>query len=405
MASVPRIITVDPTGSIPQQIRAAFDLMDVFVTQIDVPGASVAIEEMERGGVDAVIAAWKSGDGMQGWELAAKIRQIDENVAIMVLGDEGDTDMDEDMLAQSPFVYLKRPFDIPQLIRVLDAAVRHRDIFEASRASTVTATQVVTANLGPVPSIDVDRADGILSDLIADLNPIGAMVATREGDVVAARQTFDHMDYDEIANIVRDGIISNLHLRDIIGGNAQALQFYDGDEFDVFVLSVGLHHSIILIYDGKEGARQLGPVSRFGRRHAEDLIGIMGANAWIIQAPTLPEPEEDAGLVRKSRTAKHATQEAELPPELARAKISGGSVDEAVAAPTEPEEAESIMPQLEAIDDSAFDPDALFGDLDMDLDGADDLFSLDAMEDLAQEEGKKGTLDWDRAIELGILDD
>ena len=33
MASLPRIITVDPTGSIPQQIRAAFDLMDRLIIQ------------------------------------------------------------------------------------------------------------------------------------------------------------------------------------------------------------------------------------------------------------------------------------------------------------------------------------------------------------------------------------
>ena len=39
MASLPRILTVDPSGSIPQQVRSAFDLMDRLVVQIDVPGA------------------------------------------------------------------------------------------------------------------------------------------------------------------------------------------------------------------------------------------------------------------------------------------------------------------------------------------------------------------------------
>ena len=65
MASLPRIITVDPTGSIHQQIRAAFDLMDRLVVQIDVPGPQEALEELERGGIDTVIAAWNLGNGVQ----------------------------------------------------------------------------------------------------------------------------------------------------------------------------------------------------------------------------------------------------------------------------------------------------------------------------------------------------
>jgi DNA-binding NarL/FixJ family response regulator len=128
MASLPRIITVDPTGSIPQQIRAALDLMDRLIIQIDVPGPHEALDELKRGGIDAVIAAWTLGNGMQGWELAGKLKQINSNVAIIVFGDYDDTDLDEEMLAQSPFVYLKRPFDVPQLLNVLRAALEGGDI-------------------------------------------------------------------------------------------------------------------------------------------------------------------------------------------------------------------------------------------------------------------------------------
>ncbi|MDQ7026763.1 MAG: hypothetical protein Q9P44_14540, partial [Anaerolineae bacterium] len=67
-------------------------------------------------------------------------------------------------------------------------------------------------------------------------------------------------------------------------------------------------------------------------------------------------------------------------------------------------EPESVMPQLEAIAEDEFDPDALFAS-DFDEKAAEDLFSLDALEDLSTDDGQKGTLDWDRAIELGILDD
>ena len=103
--------------------------MDRLVVQIDVPGPQEALEELERGGIDAVIAAWNLGNGTQGWELAAKLRNIDEKVNIMILGDYNDTELDDEMREQSPFVYMGRPFDIPQLINVLKAILDAEFVF------------------------------------------------------------------------------------------------------------------------------------------------------------------------------------------------------------------------------------------------------------------------------------
>ena len=400
MASLPRIITVDPSGNIKQQISAATDLMDRFVAQIDVPSANYALEEVEiqKGKISAVIAAWEAGDGMQGWALAGKIRQIDPDVAIILLGDYEDTELDEEMLEQSPFIYLKRPFDIPQFIRVLEAALDGKDMRAALATKKATATiAVVEENWGPIPALDVAKAEGIMQGVISDLNPISALLCTRDGHVLVARGTTEYLDIDELSLYVRKSVLSNLDLRELIGNNSQAFVFYDGDEYDIFVLSVGLHHFMTIIFGGKDGARQLGAVSRFGRRHAEDLIGLLGLNAWMLQQPIVVEPEPQE-IVRKSK-ARGTTQEIEVAPELARAIIgsdTGGSKDEA--------EPESVMPQLEAIAEDEFDPDALFAS-DFDENTADDLFSLDALEDLTVEEGKKGTLDWDTATKLGLLGD
>lgn len=400
MASLPRIITVDPSGNIKQQISAATDLMDRYVAQIDVPSANFALEEMEiqKGNINAVIAAWEAGDGMQGWELAGKLRQIDEDVRIILLGDYEDTELDAEMLDESPFIYLKRPFNIPQFIRVLEAALDGKDM-RATLSDPVAAVAVQEDSWGTIPSIDVDKAETIMQGVVTDLNPISALLCTRDGEVLVVRGTTDYLNIDELSLYVRKSIISNIELRDMIGSSAQALVFYDGDDYDIFVLSVGMHHFMTIIFPGKDGARQLGAVSRFGRRHAEDLIGLLGVNAWAIQR-VAPKEEPKPDVVRKSASVRLATQEIEAVPELARASMGGSSSD---AAEDEPEP-ESVMPQLEAIAEDEFDPEALFAS-DFDENDADDLFSLDALEDLSADEGKKGTLDWDRAIELGILDD
>lgn len=402
MASLPRIITVDPTGSIPQQIRAALDLMDRLIIQIDVPGPNEALDELKRGGIDAVIAAWTLGNGMQGWELAGKLKQINKDVAIIVFGDYDDTDLDEEMLEQSPFVYLKRPFDVPQLLNVLKAALEGGDIKAALKVPTSggTVSASIGVDLGAVPTINADSADKVLQGVMYDLNPIAAMVTGRDGSVVVGRTNTKEIDPERMAQLIASTATVTIDMREVIGGSTRALQFFDGDDFDVFVVSVGLHHFLVMVFDGKEGQKQMGPVNRFGFKRAEELIAVIGPSAFLIM-PSAPREEVTAEVRRKSEQAKKvATQEIAVP-ELARAEL--GAAKEAVADDPTPA-MQAVIPQLDAISDADFNINDLFGG-DFDESAADDLFSLDALEELATDEGKKGTLDWDKAKELGILDE
>jgi hypothetical protein len=292
---------------------------------------------------------------------------------------------------------MKRPFDIPLLINVLRAALDGEDIFQAFRAPAAVAAPV-SNSMGPVPGINGDRAGQIVSQLQRDLNAQAILLATREGEVLAVYGTLMDINRDEITRDVLGAVTTTIELRDVIGGNTNALQFFDGDRYDIFVLSVGLHHFLLIVFEGTRGSRELGAVNRFGRRAAEDLIAVIGAPAWFIQRAA-PEPEKDKDIRRKSTQVKTATQEISIAPQLERASINSGTAQ----AKAEPE-IESNLPKLEAIAAEQFDADALFN-FDFDEGSAADLFSLDALENLDTEEGgKKGTLDWDSAIELGILD-
>jgi len=395
MASLPRIVTVDPNNNIPQQIRAAFDLMDRLVVQIDVPGASEALEELKRGGCDLVVAAWEPGDDMQGWELAAKIKKLGPEIRVVVMGDYGDMDMDDDMLAQSPFVYLKRPFDIPQLIRVLQAALDGGDIFDAVRPQIGAASEAV--DMGPVPNINIVRAEEIIAGLLRDLNAMAILLATREGGIVIEQGTVGLMNRDGMTYNLIPAIVANINMREIIGGNVRLLQFFDGDEYDIFVLSAGMHHFLCIIFDGQRGSRELGPVNTYGRRAAEDLIGIIGAEAWLIRRVVAQENEEQ---IRRKSQPRPAEQEKIETTELERAKLSDTrDLSEHIE-----KLQQTSGPKLNAIDDAAFDPDALFSE-DFDENEVDDLFSMEALEELAKnDDAPSGTIDRDKARELGLLE-
>lgn len=392
MSSTPRIITVDPTDSIPSQIRAAFDLMDRLVRQVDVPSAEEALEELQFAKCDAVIAAWNLGSAMQGWELAAKIKQQSPDTSIIILGDYDDTALDDDTRSQSPFVYLQRPYDIPQLIRVLQAALNGDDIFEAAAPPTGNIGE--KRDLGPVPEINVEKATHMLRTLLADLNPLAILLADREGRVAVEAGTLGLINREELTHYLATGMITNFELRDTIGGNASSLEFYDGDEHDIFVLSVGFHYFMTVIFDGQNGARALGAVSRYGRRAAEDLIGLLGANAWLIRrAEPKPEPQP---VQRKSQMRAARPQPVEEELTLA----AGTFGDEPETAAVVEVATEPVIEQMDAIPDDQFDLDAIFGAGD---DDGDDLFSMDELEELAKSEERKGMVGYEQAVDLGIL--
>lgn len=387
---LPRVLTVDPTGSISQIIRSAINLTERLVVQVDAPSGEEAIEEVKRGGYNLIVSAWEPDDDMKGWELAAHVRRESGETAIIILADENDPDMDEETQEEGQFLYLQRPLEPHQFIRVLNAALDSKDIFEAKKV-TAGSTAVTTDDMGPVPDINLDSAHGLLNSLLTDLGAMAIILMNRAGEVLQEHGAVGYLDRDQLATALMPVGTSNYQVSEIVGGQSSGLQFYDGDEHDIFVLTAGLHYFVCIIFDGENGSRQLGMVNRYGRRAAEDIVALLGPSAWMLEKP---KPAE----TRKAKPKR--TEEPEEHIELVRAeglttpKEETGEM-EAVA--------ESTLPQLEAIADEQFDLDDLFGS---DVASDDDLFSLDNMEAIAQEEdSQSGTLDWEQAQQLGILGD
>jgi hypothetical protein len=50
------------------------------------------------------------------------------------------------------------------------------------------------------------------------------------------------------------------------------VHFFDGDDWDVYSANVGMYFALVIIFDGDRGAGQMGPVMRYGRQCADDLL-------------------------------------------------------------------------------------------------------------------------------------
>lgn len=397
MAALPRILTVDPSGRLSRVARAAIDLSDISVVQVDVPGGAEALEELRYTNCTLVLTALSidgTNPNMDGIALASHIKRDFPLTGVVVVADldEGADEIDAD----APFLYLKRPLDAAQVMRIVSAAINFRDIFLAAQTPSRRIDSDV--ELGAVPPIDPNFALGILETLSNDIAPMALMLLNRNGELIAERGAAGYINREVLASALVPNSKATINMSAIVGDHPAALNFFDGDRFDVFTLSVGFHYTLCIAFDGQNGQRAFGAVNRFGRRAVEDLLAVIGTPAFALDLPPQKREEEPP---RRRPVVKAITQE--MPPtdvilERAQAWEQQPPPPKQAAPPPPPPKQEPIA----NFDISVLDGDMT--DLDALLAAADDLFDMDKLAELADEtRSEHAPLTYDEARQLGIL--
>lgn len=383
MTVSPRVITVDPTGTIARIVRSAVDLIGRPIVLVDMISGEEALDEVKSRPCKLLLTNVVLGDDIRGYQLAIQVSQASPDTRVIILADANDPQLDTADMDGSPFVYLHRPVDIHQFLRVFVAGLDGEDIFAAMQEVVVSGKSAAanTANFGAVPHLDVEVARSIVDTLLTDVGAMAIVLSNRDGAVLLERGAVGYLDREKLANALIPTVATTFEMGDLVGGRTSTLHFFDGEEYDVFVLSVGLHHFLCLVFDGSAGNRQFGAVNRFGRRAAEDLIALLGASAFMVERPQVPE------IAAPVQAAK--TEETFEP--LAR------SVEAAMPEP-EPFQLEPIAD----LDMSIFDQ---LGK--MDESAADDLFNPDRLAEMAASanQRKGGPLTGKQAVELGLIPD
>jgi CheY-like chemotaxis protein len=389
MPSLPRIITVDPTGNAARLVRAAIDVSEYACRQIDVPSGEEALEEIRLGSADLVVSALDLED-MSSLALVDETKAVNEQTAILILGEETDPEMTITEQRDRGLVYFRRPLDIQQFSQVVFAGMKGRDIFQALRQPSDKSNG---PSYGPVPQIDDVRAGAIVDQLLIDLGAMSIMLMGRDSTLLLERGADNFLNRESLVNALMPTVQSTIQMRDLVGGDATVLQFYDGDQRDVYTLSVGLHHMLCIAYDGERGQREFGMVNRLGRRAAMDLIALVGAEAFLLQR-SMPEQSADDTLPRRtSIAARIQTDEMEIVHLERTSDLAGDDGPDLEAL------------EMEAISEDDFDPSFLDQLGEMDLTQADQLFALDNMDgsDLNVKIGK--TISDEEARQIGLFGD
>ncbi len=385
MASIPRILAVDNTQQIGNILRGALILLDRRYILVEVPNGEDALAELSNVQVDLMVTSYTLPQ-ITGTELAARAIRVSAGTPVIVLAAPDDPSVSSETLANASYTFMVRPVG-DQFLRALRVGLDGEAAVTAQEGDT---RQEGGLNIGNVPEIEEKALREHLVPMMRETSALGAFVADRMGRVVVTEGITGYFDIGICAATLAPAFAHTIDLRDLLGGNAATLQYYDGDNYDIFAIALGLHYFAVLIFDGNKRPA-FGPVTNFGRKEADGLITKLGPEkAWGYR--------RQVNVITQSMPVVEANDAGSAPPPEDKPPSAPPAEEE-----TQPVEVASRTDalKLDPLDD--LDPDKLFSQ-DVDESQFDDLFSED---DLKKDDIFSGgnNVSFDEAMNLGILDE
>ncbi len=388
MVSSQRIIAADDTTLVPSITRAALGLVEHTATIIEVRSGEAALEEIRRGGVTLLITAFGLSD-MSGFDLALKTSKVDSSLPIILLAGAQDPEIVDETQIQASFYYLVRSREGERFVHILRALLEGERPAEKEQKSEAPPT----TDLGPIPEVDVAALSEPLSTILTEVGAMAVVLVDRQGAILQELGAVGYLDRDRLTETLAPNFANMFTIGPLVGGSRpHAMHFYDGDEFDIFALTVGFHHFICLIFEGSAGKSAFGSVTTYGRRAVQEMLKIIGDTAFKFQpvaaAPPPPPAPRATGKAAGKAAPAAASKPVEAPP------------------PAKPAAEDYVPPRPPALEPLPEDADLeamLAGLGKLDLAKADELFDPDKLAEIAAEQLAGERLTYEEAQQMGVL--
>ncbi len=268
-----QILIVDDDRELSRMLRATLELFDHSYKVVEVPSAEEAMLEVRRNAFDLVIADVRL-PGMDGLEMVRRIRRLHPTTQAIIITGAVTTSLETEAKTLNLTAYFSKPLNTDALIVAVQRALG------VQNRPAPNAQQVMSYS----PSLG-DR----LSALRRDLGCLAVYLGDRNAQIVARAGDVSAFDAEGMLRHIEVAFSASLKVCSMLGGVVPLnLHFFDGDEYDVYVLNVGQQYMLVMLYGGEVGARQMGHVSRYGRLAADDMLNVLADS--VMEPPAQPEP-------------------------------------------------------------------------------------------------------------------
>lgn len=312
-----RILLVDDQRDFARMFRTALSSLGKHCVVVDVPSGEEAMLEVRRGPFDLVITDLLL-PGIDGVELSERIYKVRPDARIMVITGNPTPKLETYLQERPPFAYFTKPLDMPAVLDKVRQALglppgkgRLPDFAE------LEATPAPEKRSNSWLSTDELGSEASLSDrLIAlrrDLGALAVYLVDEAGEIVVRAGDVSSLDMEPVLAHLEVAFNAGLRVSNALGRGASLnLSYYDGSDFDMYCANVGQFYMLVMLFGGEAGANQMGPVMRFGRRAADDLLNsIAGIGLEKFDSQPASEPADMRVTSTTTRVTGAATQEIE----------------------------------------------------------------------------------------------
>jgi CheY-like chemotaxis protein len=278
--TAPRILLVDDQRQVSRMLRASLELSGQDYNVADVASAEEALIELARGPVDLLVADVRL-PGMSGLELLAKVRaQNPKARAILITGAPTD-EIEAEAAALGVIAFLRKPLGTSLFLEAVAHGLQSTD------------------SVGPSEEAVEEERPRIAERLATLRRELGAEATILVGDngrVVARAGDLVNLDLDSTLPSLMPAFSAGLKVSRLLGASVPGnLQYFNGSSYDFYMTNVGAAFCLLIAFQAKPEAGQMGVVVHFGRRAAVDLLAALsslGAVEAEMEAapPTTPAP-------------------------------------------------------------------------------------------------------------------
>ena len=294
-----RILIVDDQREVARVLRTSLELMERDYKIVDVPSGEEAILEAPRQPFDLVVADYRL-PGMSGIDLIKRMRKKNKDLKSIVISAYDLDEVSDKIKELKVLKVLKKPIDMDDFAAVVQEALHGK--------AKIHRGETLSDKIGPIPTIDEGPISLVLGAMRADLGANATILVDRKGRVVQQHGTIgEDLRFSELSVLLAANFTTTGEISTYLGDDPPtALHFYDGGNYDIYSLALGLHYFITIVFPaGSE--RQMGAVVRFGTRAATELAPMVGGE----DAAPIDKAKEKEEIKKPKKEAK--AEKAEKP--------------------------------------------------------------------------------------------
>lgn len=318
-----RILIVDDQRDVARILKTSLEVLRRGYYIVEVPSGEEALLEIQRTQFDILVTDYRL-PGMKGSELIGRARKRTPGLkAIVITGTELD-EVQEDLGDTEIEAIFLKPVETDIFIDTIARALGEEqevveDVIEEPEEEDLEEA------MSPIPAFPEGTVARQISSLIRDLGASAVVFVDRTGKIMLTEGALDQsLRFSELAVLLSHNFNTAVEISGYLGNiPSSAVHYYDGNWHDIYMLSVGVHYFLVIVFPGGS-QKQMGAVLRFGRPAAQDIIRTIGDAALIAFPETYEETAAEEPLQAPAAEPVDFLEEAppSPPPLLRRLKTA-----------------------------------------------------------------------------------